>query len=300
MKDEAKKKQVEQGGGEHATGPEKIGESAADKNETGENAALARVVSYMKSHWASDVPAKWQVGLSEYAEILPKVFRDFTEGATRKKQMLRIAGVSGSGKTTQLLPAAEKYFEIRDLKPVLVAARRFVTYHPHYAEILDEYGEAKVRSKTDEFSTIMLFLTMSELTKKGYDIILDVTLLDTKIEAILIQMLADGGYNFLLFLIAISPEIAEQHLAGRSWRHTKATEEEFIRATTQALEFYGAKCPEMKTVIWNTYEEEPVYDGAAKKASVVFQKYSLETEVSEHEEEALRGAKLEYIQRKLH
>ena len=257
--------------------------------------ALEKVVEYMKSHWPSKVPAKWQVELSQYAEILPQVLKDLTEGTTTSQRMLRIAGLSGSGKTTQLLPAAEKYFETRDLKPVLVAARRFAPYHPHCQEILAEYGEALVRSKTDEFSTIMLFLVMRELTKKGYDIILDVTLLDPAIEAILIKMLEASKYDFRMLLIAISPEIAEKHLAGRNWRHTKETEQEFIRATAAALKFYGETCPEMPIVIWNTYEKEPVYHGIVKKAEAPFLKYSAETIVPEHDEDALREAKISYL-----
>ena len=80
---------------------------------------------------------------------------------------------------------AEAYSKKHNFEPILLAARRFVEYHPHYQEIKDYYGEENLRKLTDEFSTIMLFLTISELTKGGYDIVLDVTLLDSEMEAIL-------------------------------------------------------------------------------------------------------------------
>ena len=72
---------------------------------------LAQVVEYMKSHWPSQVKSEWQVGLEEYPAILKKVIADFTTGKTTSRCLVRIAGLSGSGKTTQLLPATEVFFE---------------------------------------------------------------------------------------------------------------------------------------------------------------------------------------------
>ena len=139
----------------------------------------------MKSHWPSQVKPEWQVEISDYPAILPQVLKDFTADKTKGRNLIRIAGLSGSGKTTQLLPATEAFFKNRELKPVLVAAREFVKYHPHHNEIKEFYGEENLRKMTDEFSTIMLFLAITELIKNGYDIILDVTLLDPAMEHIL-------------------------------------------------------------------------------------------------------------------
>ena len=129
---------------------------------------LEKIIAYMKAHWPSKAKPEWQVGLEEYPIILQKVLKDFTKDATQNRELIRIAGISGSGKTTQILPAVEAYCEKHHYRPILIAARRFVEYHPHYQEIKDFYGEENLRKNTDEFATIMLFLTLTELIKNGY------------------------------------------------------------------------------------------------------------------------------------
>lgn len=256
---------------------------------------LEIVVQYMKSHWPSDVKEEWQVKLEEYPEILKKIIADFTLDKTKDRNLIRIAGLSGSGKTSQILPAVEKYCEVKKIEPVLVAARRFVEYHPHYIEIEKYYGEEKLRQKTDEFSTIMMFLSLDVLTKMGYDIILDVTLLDPEIEKILLRMLLNGNYRTLLLMIATSPTVTEHFLGGRSWRHSKKTEEEFIRATFKALDFYAKNFPELKTIFWSVYDLKPIFDGPIKNGLEIFERYSQKTDLPPKNDEERRQAKIDFM-----
>ena len=259
------------------------------------NRELVKIIEYMRAHWPSPVKEEWQVGLVEYPEILAKVVKDFTLAATRNRHLIRLAGISGSGKTTQILPAVEAYCEKNGYEPILMAARRFVEYHPHYAEIKEFYGVENVRKMTDEFSTIMLFLTLSELIKGGYDVVLDVTLLDPEMEGILVEMTNKAQYEMLVLMIAVSPAVTEKYLAGRAWRHTKETELEFIRATRRALEFYAEKTPEMRIVLWSVYDKEPVYDGPIKGVIAKFDDYSTRTELPAQDDDERREAKIEYL-----
>lgn len=256
---------------------------------------LKKIVGYMQAHWPSEVKKEWQVEMTEYPEILKRVLTEFTVDKTCGQKLVRVAGLSGSGKTTQLLPAAEAYFGAMGEEPVLVAARRFVEYHPHYTEILDFYGEENLRKMTDEFATVMMFLTISELTKNKYDIILDVALLDPEMESILLRMMNANEYEKMLMMIAISPEMAEKHLRSRNWRHTKETEQEFIRAMEKAMRYYVKNVEDMRTVIWNTYEKEPVYDGPVKESLTTFTKCSAMTKVPRHNPVELLRAKIEYL-----
>ena len=249
----------------------------------------------MKSHWPSQVKPEWQVSLDEYPAIAKQVIKDFTEGKTTARHFVRIAGLSGSGKTTQILPAANAYFEKQNLKPALVAARRFVEYHPHYKEILDFYGAENLRKMTDEFSTIMMFLVLSTLIKAGYDIILDVTLIDPEIEQLLLGMLAANHYEILFLMIAVSPTVTEHFLSGRNWRHSKETEEEFIRATKHALEFYATAAPTLRIILWSVYDQPPIYDGDIKDCLPIFADYSSRTALPKNDDDARREAKLEYL-----
>ena len=256
---------------------------------------LEKVILYMKAHWPSQVKPEWQVDLSEYPALLEQVLADFTREATQNHQLIRIAGLSGSGKTTQILPAVEAYNQKNNLHPILIAARRFVEYHPHYQEIKDYYGDDSLRKMTDEFSTIMLFLTLSELIKLGYDITLDVTLLAPEMEGILLKFLKAGHYQTLLLMVAVSPTVTEHYLEGRAWRHSKATEQEFIRATSEAFEFYAKSAPNLRIILWSVYDQSPVYDGPIKNALNVFNDYSSRTDLPQPDDDARRAAKIKYL-----
>ncbi len=256
---------------------------------------LKKVIEYMKSHWPSQVKPEWQVDLLDYQKILPKVIADFTAGATKNRQLFRIAGLSGSGKTTQILPATEAYCDKNNIEPILVAARRFVDYHPHKSEIADFYGEENLRKMTDEFSTIMMFLALSELIKHGYDIILDVTLLDPQMEAILLQFMSEANYQMMILMIATSPAVTEHFLKNRAWRHSKNTEREFIRATKKALEFYASTAPKTRIILWSVYDLDPIYDGKIQDSLDVFQEYSTCNNLPKPDDEARKKAKITYL-----
>lgn len=257
---------------------------------------LTAVIKYMQSHWASPVKPEWQVPLEDYPAILTKIIKDLTVGATKNHQLIRVAGISGSGKTTQILPAVEAYCEVHNLQPILIAARKFVTYHPHYQEILDHYGAENLRKMTDEFCTIMLFMSLARLIAAGYDIILDVTLLDPKMEAILLKFLQASHYQFLILMVAVSPEITEKFLADRAWRHTKATETEFIRATQLALEFYAHSAPDTRIIIWSVYHEQPEYDGPISASLPTFTTFTNKNTPPKKDDNARKNAKIKYLQ----
>ena len=256
---------------------------------------LEQIIKYMKSHWPSEVKPEWQVGLAEYPAILKKVLEDLTLAATKNRHLIRIAGLSGSGKTTQILPGVEAYCEKNNYSPILMAARRCVEYQPHYQEIKEYYGDENVRKMTDEFATIMLFLTLSELIAGGYDIVLDVTLLDPEMEAILLKLVKGNEYKFSLLMIAVSPTVTEQYLSGRAWRHSRETELEFIRATSKALEFYAENSPESRIIIWSVYDKPPVYDGPVKDCLKVFADYSSREELPKKDDDERRDAKIKYL-----
>ena len=259
------------------------------------NEKLEKVINYMKAHWPSKVKEEWQVSLDEYPEILKKVLDDFTPAATKNRKLIRIAGISGSGKTTQILPAVEAYCEKNDYKPILIAARRFVKYHPYCEEIKNFYGEENLRKNTDEFSTIMMFMTLVDLFKNGYDIILDVTLLDPEVEGLLLDMLLAMEYEAMFLMIATSPTVTANFLKDRAWRHTKETEEEFIRATEKALKFYAENAPDFRIILWSVYDKDPIYDGPIKNSLDIFADYSKREELPAADDDARREAKIEYL-----
>ncbi|MBQ9180612.1 zeta toxin family protein [Candidatus Saccharibacteria bacterium] len=310
-----------QGAAEPLQATEPLQAVKQDESSADHHAMLDKVMAYTRSHWPSEVKREWQVELSEYPAILARVLKDFTKDASRTRHFVRIAGLSGSGKTSQILPAAEAYFEALGLRPVLIAARRFVEYHPHYAEILAHYGEANLRRHTDEFATIMLFLTIHALTRAGYDIILDVALLSPEIEAILLRLLGLAtsanpskgapsiipknpannaesrapSYAALYLMVATSPAVTEHFLGARGWRHTEATEQEFIRAAAEALDFYSQAAPNLPIILWSVYDRLPIYDGPISGCLDIFKDYSTRTTLPATDDALRRKAKIDYL-----
>lgn len=234
-----------------------------------------QIMTYMRTHWPSKVKKEWRITDQMYPTILQKILKDFTKNATKNHQFFRIAGQSGSGKTTQLLPAVEAYFKSRSQQPILIAARLFVPYHPFADQIKTAYGAENLRTKTNEVSTILMFLTLKSLIKDGYDIILDVTLLDPLVEAALMQMLESAKYQTRLTLVAISKEISDQFIGKRRRKVAKSTAAEFWRATHLALDYYAKNHPKMPTTIWSAWDKQPIYDGPIgdKKAIQTIKKY---------------------------
>lgn len=257
--------------------------------------SLEKVAEYMKAHWPSKVKEEWQVKPEEYPAILKKALADMTKDKTKGRKLVRVAGLSGSGKTTQLMPAVMKLFRQLKEEPILVAARRFVRYHPHLQEIIDYYGKGNVRKMTDEYSTIMMFMALKRLISEGWDIVLDVTLLDPEMEAILLKMLRAGGYAKMMIITAINPKLADKFLEERGWRHAKATEKEFVRATEESLKFYGEEEPEMRVVGWNVYDREPIYDGPIARFLPIYETHAAMTKMPMRDEEDRMDEKIKYM-----
>lgn len=274
------------------------------------DAEATKIMEYMRANWPSEVKEEWRVTDEMYPKMVEEIVRDWTKDATRKKNFFRIAGQSGSGKTTQLLPATRAWFLKRKLQPVLVAARKFVGYHPFVREIEQEYGVENLRKKTDEVSTILMFLTLKELTARGYDIVLDVTLLDPLVEKTLMGMLEASNYESRMSFVAVSRKISDGFIQKRKDKGhrssekgrvvAKKTAEEFWRATSEALRFYIEKYPEMRILIWNAWDKTPVFDGLSgdEGLSGIIEKYwGIDKVPVDVDEDELREAKIEYMKR---
>ena len=257
-----------------------------------------KIIDYMRKNWPSEVKEEWRVRDTQYGEILQKILEDFTRGKTRGRSLFRICGQSGSGKTSQLLPAVEAWFGEKGAEPVLVAARLFVPYHPYAKEIECEYGRENLRRMTDEVSTILMFLTLKSLIKQGYDIILDVTLLDPLVEGVLLRLLESEQYEMRLTMVAVAKKISDRLIERRSGRVVaKQTAEEFWRATSLALDFLVSERPNLRVIVWNIWEENPVFDGRIADGAVetIKKNWAIEDGKMVEDLETLRKSKIRYM-----
>ena len=142
-----------------------------------------KAIHFIHSMWGKDCyknPME-DIDTSNFNQIANRIFIDMIRNVKSSVNpfMFRIAGQSGSGKTTQLLPSIQK---IPDKNFVNISVRIFAKYHPRYNELLLNYGESMIREKTNGFSLLMLFRMMELLIKNRYNIIFETTLLDNTFE----------------------------------------------------------------------------------------------------------------------
>lgn len=256
----------------------------------------ALIYLYARKHWPSGLSKEMTATADDIEKAAQKAVADLRKNATNTGVVVRLAGQSGSGKTTQLLPAAKAYFEKKKLKPILVAARELMKYHPYYNEILDRYGKAEIRKRTDDFATVMAYRVIRELTKERYDLIIDIAFASTKVEKIFTILTAQYATKIVL-MMAVSEEVSEKLLAKRSWRHDRGMEKEFENANGKALKFYGKICPDMRIIMWNFDDLEPIYDGGISGAFTPWANEMNRAASLNNNIEKLVQSKIEYIRK---
>ena len=250
------------------------------------------VLKYAKKHWDSELPENLR--FSKEDAILAAERFLAGKRATKNGSFVRLVGQSGVGKTTQLLPAAEEYYRARMREPILVAAREFVELHPHYREILEKYGEAELRRRTDDFATIVMFYVLVKLTQERADFILDLSFVGTKIEW-MFELMAKN-YDEKTYLMMVVPEWKNlELLEGRGWRHGAELEAEFRRATKNGLEFYRKR--EGRIVMWGFDSLEPIFDGEFAGAEKVFECEMEREGFLERDEKTLAEQKKHYLKK---
>ena len=254
------------------------------------------------------LPDEWRK--VDFSPLVDRAVSDMTKGKKKggRKIFVRVGGQSGAGKSTQLIPMVEEYFRELGVDPVMVTTRAFVKYHPYLKEIMETVAEENLREATHEFAVQMLFEVLLGLIEAGYPTVLDVTLLDPKIERLLTEALLAEGYESELHMMAVAKEISDQFIRKREGgsaegkrKVRKGTSGEFMRATPLALKYYAERMPEMGVTMWSAWEEEPVYNGRMGEAEAfeVWERYQGVKELPfETDEEKLREAKKEWGRKK--
>ncbi len=176
----------------------------------------------------------------DYEKILEVVLSDLiSSDIGRRGFMLRLAGQSGSGKSSQLLPAAKSIFAGRGSKSVIISVRNFAKYHPFYKEIEAKYGLRLIREKTNGFALYLLFLKLERLISDRYDIIFEVTLLDRDFERYISALLRDNGYIVDYHIMAVSKEQSDIWIKDRA-RNDSSMEQGREVSTYSSDYFYKA------------------------------------------------------------
>ncbi|MDR2769667.1 MAG: zeta toxin family protein [Puniceicoccales bacterium] len=215
---------------------------------------------------------------------------------------MRLVGQSGSGKTTQLLPAVEYVFQQTNLSPVFLAVRNFVPHHPHLEAIRQQYGENLLRENTNAFALSLLVLVFEKCVQRRYPIVFEVTLQSPLFEAHIHALLKENDYACDYQCLAIAKKDSDAWIQTRylaTQRHVSPKSAQFFFETlTPSLKFLQTIRLPNRFFIWSRYRLDP--DVSSCQDPFLLEKVEqarLENNQPAFEEDVLRETKKQFLSR---
>ena len=207
------------------------------------------VVAFIRSQWKCEDPL-CAIDLVEHCGH-PKA----------SKFCIRLVGQSGSGKTSQLLPAVKAALEAQSRKYVSLAVRDFVPYHPNLSAIREHYDEGLVREKTNAFALTLLTLVLVRCIREHLPILFEVTLLSPEYERFVHRCLSKEGYSCDYHCLAIAKKMSDAWIEARC-REThrvvsKRSSDFFFQTLQPAFETLQSVRISNRVFIWDAYHTEP-------------------------------------------
>ncbi|MDR0975487.1 MAG: zeta toxin family protein [Christensenellaceae bacterium] len=179
-------------------------------------------------------------------------------------KIIRIAGQSGSGKTTQLLPAVLASINADDY--ITVAVRDFVKFYPN----AEKFDPKEVREKTNGFALAVLAVVLLKLIYARANIVLDLTLLTTEFEAEVLTALKHNGYERVYQIMAVPRSTSDKHIEKRERETGRSvslvSKEFFFNVLEPATSFLAENDPKSSVSLWGAFKPEPLYSGEIELA----------------------------------
>lgn len=217
---------------------------------------------------------EWQYMGAKFEATVAHCVRVLTQHKQPVTQpwLIRTIGQCGSGKTTQLLPAIQ-YGLTAQAQPnyVHLAVRIFSQYHPHYQHLLHQFGRTLIREKTNQLALLLLWKTMEQLIREGYNILLEMTVLEPAFELYLTTLLSNYHYRLNYNIMAVPRMLSDQFIQYRQYGITpengravpNATADFFFTALTHGLQTLATLTSYFSTrdqiLMWSATDLAPVY-----------------------------------------
>lgn len=246
---------------------------------------------------------KCDIDDNDIFDIAVNNYSKFVDNNTKNHKLIRVAGQSGSGKTSQLLPCAEKYFEKKDIKPISFAVRNFAYLHPNYNTIIERFGISQMREKTNLFALKCLLVTLILAVNDGYDILFEVTMLTPSFEEFINIYLDNNKYDKLFLVLSVNKDISNYFIDKR--KNTRGKEagrivyksstDFFYDALDDSMKYYVENYQKERVIIWDAYSLLPIYDGIFKNALKPFEDARKNISNNFSNEELMKSAKIDYL-----
>ena len=223
------------------------------------------VVAFIRSQWKCEDPlCAIDFPQTLWDELCERAYRDLIERCGYPKTSrfcIRLVGQSGSGKTSQLLPAVKAALEAQSQKFVSLAVRDFVPYHPNLNLIREHYDEGLVREKTNAFALTLLTLVLVRCIRGHLPILFEVTLLSPEYERFVHRCLFEEGYSCDYYCLAIDKKMSDAWIEARC-REThrvvsKRSSDFFFQTLQPVFESLQSVYIPNRVFVWDAYHTEP-------------------------------------------
>ena len=195
---------------------------------------------------------------------LDKVIHSFEKHLVSETHpfLVRIAGQSGAGKSSQLFPAIESALAHKDFLKINVAS--FAPFHPKYEEWQKECPD-EMRERTNGFALRALVMFYKHCILNRVNLIFDMTLLEPEIDLYLMSLAKKMNYKIQTHVLCVPRRVSDlfihlrQLKTGRQVR--RSSSRYFFNALPhclKALTHSGLFTFQDQLILWSHYLTYPV------------------------------------------
>lgn len=235
----------------------------------------ADIIEFIIQQWSCKDPyCRLDFSENQWKQWTHLAYVDITkdggkDAGTSSPFCIRLVGQSGSGKTSQLLPAIK--YALEGQSYISLAVRFFAKYHPYLEKIKELYGEKQMREKTNAFALILLTLVLQRCIENKLPILLEMTLLTADYEHFVHELLRDNGYFCDYHCLAVSKTISDTWIQQRCQEVQREVSEKssrfFFETLQSAFEMIQKEANRIpnRVFIWNHTQALPIISSFENK-----------------------------------
>ena len=153
--------------------------------------------------------------------------------------LFRISGQSGSGKSSQLVPALQEVLKNHPYLKINVGA--FAPFHPRYEE-WQKNDPDHMRENTNGFALRALILFYKHCILNRVNLIFDMTLLEPEVDLYLMTLAKKMGYRIQLHVLCVPKKVSDDFIRRRQKQTGR-----YVRRSSSDY-FFTALAPSLKAL----------------------------------------------------